>query len=310
MIELAASFLRGSYTPLVTPFSNMTVDHDVYKSLVEHQIKGGSHGIVVTGTSGEPGVLTPAERIELVRTAVTTADGRIPVVAATGAESLAETLRITDGAAKAGADALLVVTPYYIKPPQRGLIDYFTEVAAATDLPLLIYHIPGRAGVTLAIESVQAIMSSAPTVVGMKHASPDLGYATTLLRTVDSEFRLFVGLEQLSLPLLVLGASGLMNAVGNIAPRAVADLCEAITHGDLSEARRLNSTLEELNEAVFWDTNPIPIKYLMKRLGLIAENEHRLPMSPATFELQRQLDELLLRSPILTSSMTAPNETI
>ncbi len=299
MIDLAADFLRGSYTPLVTPFRNQQPDHETYARLVDLQVEGGSHGIVVTGTSGEPSTLTIDERAALVTTAVTAAAGRIPVVAATGSQSLAETVELTHAAAMAGADAVLVVTPYYIRPPQRGLVKYFEEVAATTHLPLLIYHIPGRAAVDMTVESVVAVAQSSPTLVGMKHAAPDLGYAGRLLRAVDEDFRLFVGLEELSLPMLAIGAVGVMNAVGNIAPARVAALCNAVRDSDLVEARRINASLAELNEAVFWDTNPIPIKYLMARLGILRANEHRLPMVPATAELELRLDELLARTGLL-----------
>lgn len=295
MIDLQDSFLRGSYTPLITPFTEQRVDHKQYAALVQRQIDGGSHGIVVNGTTGEPSTLTVAERGALVRTAVAVAAGRLPVVAATGSQSLSETLELTAAAELAGADAVLVVTPYYIKPPQRGLVSYFNRVATSSALPLMIYHIPARAAVELAIESVAEIAETSPTLVGMKHASADLGYATRLLRTLGEDFRLFVGLEELSLPLLAIGASGLMNAVGNLAPRAVADLCDAVHKGDLLEARRINAGLAELNEAVFWDTNPIPMKYLMTQLGLLTSNEHRLPMVAATPQLEERLDDLLAR---------------
>jgi 4-hydroxy-tetrahydrodipicolinate synthase len=304
---LGKQFLRGSYPPLVTPFIGGEVDHDGYAELVERQVHGGSHGIVVTGTTGEPSTLSVAERAALVDTAVVAAHGRLPVVAATGSQSLAETLELTAAAESAGADAVLVVTPYYIRPPQRGLVAYFTKVAKSTGLPLLIYHIPGRAAVDLTVDSVAAIADSSPNLVGMKHASPDLGYAGRLMRRLGGDFRLFVGLEELSLPLLAMGAAGLMNAVGNLAPGRVAALCEAVFAGDLAQARRVNDDLAELNEAVFWDTNPIPMKYLMKRMGLLAENEHRSPMAPATPELCGRLDDLLARTPFLTAADPAPS---
>jgi len=292
-VSLTDADLRGSYTPLVTPFVGGEVAYDQYEVLVDQQVQGGSQGIVVTGTSGEPSVLTVAERRRLVETAVKAASGRLSVVAATGSQSLAETLELTRAAERAGAAAVLVVTPYYIRPPQRGLIEYFNTVAASTGLPLMIYHIPGRAAVDMKADTVAAITDASANVVGMKHASADLGYAAQLLRRLGPAFRLFVGLEELSLPMLAIGAGGVMNAVGNIAPDRVADLCTAVAKGDLLEARRVNDGLAALNEAVFFDTNPIPIKYMMKRMGLLMDNEHRSPMSRATPELERRLDALL-----------------
>lgn len=291
---LPDSDLRGSYTPLVTPFVDGAVDYDRYAVLVERQISGGSAGIVVAGTSGEPSLLTVGERNRLVQTAVDTSAGRMPVVAATGSQSLAETLELTQSAERAGAAALLVVTPYYSRPPQRGLVDYFAAVAASTELPLMIYHIPGRAAVDMKIDTVVAIADRAPNLVGMKHAAVDLGYAGQLMRRMGAEFRLFVGLEELSLPMLAIGAAGVMNAVGNLAPERVVALCDAVAAGDLVQARLVNDGLAALNDAVFFDTNPIPIKYMMKRMGLLTDNEHRLPMSRATPELERRLDALLV----------------
>lgn len=292
----APAALSGSYVPLITPLRDGQVDHAAYERLTQAQIDGGSDGIVVTGTSGEPSTLTTRERIDLVRTAVSAAAGRIGVVAATGSQSLAETLEITAGADAAGADAVLVVTPYYIRPPQRGLIAYFEQVAASTTRPVLIYHIPGRAAVSLTVDTVLAIRAAAPNVVGIKHAVDDLTFASELLVRAGEGFSLFCGLEQLSFPILAIGGSGLMNALGNLAPRPLADMCAAVREDRLGDARALHERLLELNQAVFWDTNPIPVKYLMMRCGLLESNEHRLPMTGPTPELAARLDDLAARA--------------
>lgn len=294
--DLPPQFLRGSYVPLVTPFRGGSVDEETLADLVDFQCTSGSAGVVTTGTSGEPSLLTSDERTRLLEVALEASAGRIPVVAATGSQSLTETLDLTRRAEEAGADAVLVVTPYYVKPPQRGLIEYFTMVARATSLPVLIYHIPGRAAVSMTVDSVEAVVERAPNVVGLKHAVNDLEYASELLARLGHDFRLFAGVEQLSFPVLAIGGSGLMNAVGNVAPSPVAELCHAVDEGRLADARRLHYRLLELNQAVFWDTNPIPIKYLMSRLGLLPINEHRLPMTPPTPELRRRLDELFDRA--------------
>lgn len=296
MIELAHDFLRGSYPPLVTPFRNGEVDLDTFASLVEYQIAGGSHGITVNGTTAEPSTLTIEERDRLVRVAVDVAAGRVPVVAATGSQSHAETVWLTGQAADAGADAVLVVTPYYVKPPQRGLVEYYRDLGARTDLPLLVYHIPGRTAVEVLPETLEQIAAAAPTFVGMKHAVNDLGYVTDARRRLGDAFRIFVGLEELSLPMLAVGATGMMNAVANVAPAEIAALYEAVASGDLDGALKRHDALFELNRAVFWDTNPTPIKYLMRRLGLLPSNEHRLPMMPATPELEARLDALIERT--------------
>src|SRR5260370_36460372 len=175
MIVLEDSFLRGSYPPLITPFRNGAVDFDCFEALLDRQVRDGSHGVLITGTTAEPSSLTIAERIDLVRAAVRTVAGRVPVVAATGSQSFADTLVLTTDAEKAGADAVLVVTPYYIKPSQRGLVEYFVAVGQNTGLPLLIYHIPGRAAVSVTTATVEKIASRLPTLGGMQRASADFG---------------------------------------------------------------------------------------------------------------------------------------
>ena len=304
-MDLDRTFLRGSYPPLITPFKDGAVDYEAFARLVEYQIAEGSHGIVVCGTTAEPSTLSADERAQLVRVAVETSRGRIPVVAATGSQSHAETVWLTEEAELAGAAAVLVVTPYYIRPPQRGLVEYFVDVGRRTTLPFLLYHIPGRAAVSLDADTIEWIAARLPTLVGIKQAVNDLGHTSQLLQRFGPEFRVFVGLEELSFPMLAVGATGLMNAVGNLAPRKIARLCEAVASGALSEGRALHFELFELNRAVFWDTNPIPVKYMMKRLGLIAENEHRLPMLPADKSLADRLDAVLERAKLEPVSLRA-----
>jgi len=302
MIDLANDVLRGSYPPLVTPLRDGEVDTETFAHLVEVQVREGSHGVVVAGTTGEPTTLTTRERIRLLEVAVKASAGRIPVVAATGSQSLAETLELTAAAEKAGAQAALVLTPYFVKPPPRGLVDYFVEVGRSTRLPLLVYHIPGRAAVEVKPDTVAQIAERLPNLVGLKHAANDLGFVSAVLHRLGPAFRVFAGLEELSFPMLAIGASGLMNAVGNLAPRRVADLYRAAARGDAATARRLHDELFELNQAVFLDTNPIPIKYMMKRIGLLPSEEHRLPMVSATPELAARLDGVLRRAGLLAAA--------
>ena len=299
MMRLEANSLRGSYPPLVTPFRSGQVDYQKFAELVDHHVREGSRGIVVTGTTGEPSSLTVEERIRLVKTAVDAAAGHITVVAATGSQSLAETLEITAGAEKAGADALLVVTPYYVKPSQAGLVEYFTAVGHHSGLPLLIYHIPGRAAVSVSAATVERIAERTPRLAGMKHAANDLELLTELLARLGAEFRIFCGLESLSLPMLAIGACGLMNAAGNLAPARVAALYNEVAAGNLAAARKLHFELFELNRAIFLDTNPIPLKYMMSRLGLLDSAELRLPLVPIDAERARVLDDVLAKAGLL-----------
>lgn len=285
--------------PLVTPFRNAEVDYEAYAKLVAFQIENGSHGILVNGTTAEPSTLSIEERNRLVDVAVQVTARRVPVVAATGSQSLAETKRLTEHAAKAGADALLIVTPYYIRPPQRGLVAYYLELAAISNLPWMIYHIPGRTAVSVTIDTLKELRQRSPDLVGMKHAVNDLGFVSECRHALGEDFRIFVGLEELSFPMMAVGACGLMNAVGNLQPRILADLCEAVWRSDLPRAQALHHALFEINQAVFFDTNPIPIKYMMRKLGIVSVNEHRLPMVAASADLERRLDGVLERAGLL-----------
>ena len=290
--------LKGSIPPLITPFKDGAVDYDAYAGLVELQIKNGSYGILVNGTTSEPSTLTVEERNKIVDVAMKTVKGRVPVVVASGSQSLAETVALTDHAAKAGADCLLIVTPYYIRPPQRGLIQYYLEVTKKHKTPWMIYHIPGRAAINVTLDTVKTLREKSPSFVGMKHAVDNLGFVSECLDFWD-EMKIFVGLEDLSFPMMAVGACGLMNAVGNLRPDLLREMCEAVFAGDLKKGQALHKRLFEINQAVFFDTNPTPIKYMMKKLGIIPKNEHRLPMMPALPELEKRLDGVLQRAGLI-----------
>ena len=291
--------IKGSIPPIITPIKNGEVDYDAYASLIEYQINNGSHGILVNGTTAEPSTLTIEERNKLVDIAVEAVNGKIPVVVGTGSQSFYETEILTSHAIRTGADALLIVTPYYIKPPQRGLVKYYLELTKNTDTPWMIYHIPGRTAVSVSLETLKEIKDKSNNFVGMKHAVNDLGFVTECLSAFGPDFKIFVGLEELSFPMMSIGACGLMNAVGNLRPRILSEMCEAIWARDMDKGMQLHQNLLEINQAVFYDTNPIPIKYMMKKLNIMQDNEHRLPMTSATASLERKLDEVLKRSGLI-----------
>lgn len=293
--------LKGSIPPVVTPIRDNAVDYEAYAGLIEFQVAQGSHGVLVNGTTSEPSTLTIDERNRLIDIAVETVQGRIPVVAATGSQSLAETEQLTAYAVSAGVDALLIVTPYYIRPPQRGLIQYYLKLASQHDTPWMIYHIPGRTAINVTLDTMKELRAKSANFVGMKHAVNDLGFVTECFAALGDDFRVFVGLEELSFPMMTIGACGLMNAVGNLRPGILAEMCQAIWNSDLKTGRELHQRLLEINQAVFYDTNPIPIKYMMKKLGIMPSNEHRLPMVPATPEIERRLDGVLERAGLITS---------
>ena len=200
---------------------------------------------------------------------------------------------MTEHAAKAGADSLLIVTPYYIRPPQRGLVAYYLELAAMTNLPWMVYHIPGRAAVNVSIDTLKELRAKSPNFVGMKHAVNDLALVSECHAALGPEFKIFVGLEELSFPMMAVGAVGMMNAAGNLVPQQIAALAEAALAGDMDRAAALHRELFKLNQAIFWDTNPVPLKYMLKRMKRLPDNEHRLPMCGPTPDVARRLDELL-----------------
>ena len=292
------SKIKGSIPPIISPFVNDTLDYDAFAGLVEFQINKGSHGILVNGTTAEPSTLTVEERNKTVDTAIATNNGRLPVIAATGSQSLAESKILTRHAAEVGVDALLIVTPYYIRPPQRGLVEYFLNVMEGIKTPWMIYHIPGRASVSITLETVKELKERSPNFIGMKHAVNDLGFVSECIDAFP-DYLVFVGLEELSFPEMAIGAAGLMNAVGNLRPDLLAEMCQAVWDNDLAKGREIHQRLLELNQSVFYDTNPIPIKYMMKRLGVIPENHHRLPMMPAEPALEKRLDGVLERAGLL-----------
>lgn len=299
MIKLDRKFLIGSVPPLITPLKDGNVDLDSYAKLIEFQIANGTHGIVVNGTTSEPSTLTNEERNRIVSCAIEVAKKRIPVVAATGSQSHADTISLTEHATKVGADALLIITPYFIRAPQRGVAEYYNDLGRRTNLPMMMYHIPGRSAFKVELSTLERIAESTPHFVGIKHAVDDHNFVTQMLHRFGPEFRVFVGLEEFTFPMMALGALGTMNAVANIAPAKVAQLCSEILAGHMAAARKLHFELFELMCAVFYDTNPIPMKYMMRRMGLIERNEHRLPMVPATPELEKRLDQVLSRAGLI-----------
>jgi len=294
-------FLKGAFTPLVVPFKTGAVDYDRYAALIEWQIGEGTHGLLVNATSGEPTTLTLDERARLVELAVKVAAGRVPVAAGIPAESHADAVMLLGRAEKAGADAIVSVTPYYVRPPQRGLVAFFSDLAGRTELPFLIYHIPARAAVSVTADTFEAIAERCPNFVGLKNTDDDLALVSRLISRLGPDFRIFGGLESTAFAISSLGGCGTMITTSNIAPKEIARLNELCMAGDLHEAQTLAIELDELMTAPFLDTGPIPVKCMMKLMGLIPTNEHRLPMMPATPDVEKQLKSVVERYRLVVS---------
>ncbi|WP_026234499.1 2,4-dihydroxyhept-2-ene-1,7-dioic acid aldolase [Calidithermus timidus] len=286
------SLMHGSVTPLVTPFKNGRIDEAALERLIERQIEAGSHGISVGGTTGEPGTLSLEERKYLIELAVRLARGRVKVMAGTGTLRLDETLELTQFARRVGAAEALVITPYYIKPNQEGLYRFFGQVAASVpDMPVVLYNIPGRSGIEIKIPTVARLRREFKNINGLKHSSKDVEYVSELLRVVGRDFRVFCGLEALTFPMMAVGAVGTIAATANWLPKETAEMCEMLLQGRYAEALELHYYGLEANDAIFWDTNPIPLKTVLSWMGLI-EKEWREPLGPTTPEIEARLRKM------------------
>lgn len=282
----------GSFVALVTPFRDGQVDFAKLEELVEFHIESATNGLVPCGTTGESATLSHEEHEQVIDCVVRKADGRIPVIAGTGSNSTAEAIRLTRYAKEAGADAALLITPYYNKPTQKGLIAHFERIAKETDIPLFLYNVPSRTGVNM-LPATVIECAKLPNVVGIKEASGSIDQSVEILRETD--LVVFSGDDSLTLPLLAVGAKGVISVAANVAPRLMADLVDFALAGDFKAARELHMRLYPLFKALFVETNPIPVKAAMAMQGRIGP-ELRLPLTPLSEkhaeDLRRILSEL------------------
>jgi 4-hydroxy-tetrahydrodipicolinate synthase len=272
--------LKGSITALVTPFRDGKVDEDAFQSLVAWQIAEGTHGVVPCGTTGESATLSHDEHHRVVELCVEVAKGKIPVIAGTGSNSTDEAIDLTRHAAKAGADAALVVAPYYNKPNQEGLFRHFEAIAKAVDIPIVVYNIPGRSVVDISIETMVRL-AAIPNIVGVKDATADLARPLRLRMAVGDDFSQLSGEDATVTAFLAQGGHGCISVTSNVAPRLCAQLHDAWAAGDLATCFALRDRLAALHDAMFSDSNPAPAKYALSLLGKGAP-DLRLPMTSAS----------------------------
>ncbi len=260
--------------------------------MIDRQIEAGSHAISVGGTTGEPAAQTLEEREHVIDLAMRCARGRVPVVPGTGTVNLEETLRLTQFAYKAGVAAALIITPYYVKPNQEGLYRFFGAVAEAVpDLPQIIYNIPGRAGVDVLPATLARLAKSFKNIIGVKQSVKDLDAVSWTLKLCGRDFLVYCGLESLTYPMTALGGRGMIAATANWLPEEMARLYDLARAGKHAEALDLHYFLLEANEAIFWDTNPIPLKTVLSWMGFI-EKEWRLPLGPGSPEMEARLRKM------------------
>jgi 4-hydroxy-tetrahydrodipicolinate synthase len=283
----------GTFTALVTPFRNDEVDVEALESMVEFQIQHGVSGLVPCGTTGETPAMSEEEDRVVVETVVRVANGRVPVVAGTGSNSTDIAIKYTRMAQEVGADGSLQVAPYYNKPTQEGLYRHFAAIAESTDLPLILYNIPGRTSVTISAETV-ASLAEIPNIVGVKDSTLSMNMISDVISLCGEEFDVLSGDDPMTLPLISLGGVGVISVASNVAPGAVSDMVKALLEGDWDRGRELHYELLPLFRALFVETNPIPVKTAASLLGLCSD-EMRLPLIPMNGENLRRLQETMDR---------------
>lgn len=279
---------RGSFTALVTPFKNGAVDWPAFEALIERQIEAGTHGLVPAGTTGETPALTGEERRQVIGRAVSISGGRVPVIAGTGTNATASTIEWQQFAKTAGADAGLVVAPYYNKPSQDGLVAHFRAVAEAVALPIVVYNIPGRSIVDIKPETM-ARMAEHPNIVGVKDATGDVARVTQHRNRIGPDFVQLSGEDASALGYNVHGGHGIISVSSNVAPKHCAQFQQACLDGQWERARELNDALQPLHEAVFAAPSPAPAKYALSLLGL-CEAQVRLPLVECPDEVKTAIE--------------------
>lgn len=283
------SIFKGSIVALITPFrKNGSIDHGLVRELVEWHIASGTSAIVPCATTGESPTLTHDEHDEVIATVVKAVNKRIPVLAGCGSNCTEESLRLIKHAESVGADGALVITPYYNKPTQEGMLAHYESLANATKLPIVIYNVPGRTGVNIKPETV-AKLAKIENIVGIKEASGNVDQASEIMRLTDLD--VLSGEDSLNFPLMAMGAVGVISVVANVVPDLVAKLADAAMKGDMEEGRRLHKLLFPLSKALFAETNPCPVKAAMAMLGK-CENVLRLPLVP----VRKETEELVRKA--------------
>ena len=269
---------HGSIVALITPFKDGQVDEESLRNLVDFQIAGGTDGIVPCGTTGESATLSHEEHCRVIEIVIDQVKGRVPVIAGAGSNSTAETVFLAQHAKKSGADAVLLITPYYNKPTQNGLYNHFKYVSENVDIPQILYNVPSRTGVNMLPETVVGL-SKLKNIIGIKEASGNVDQASAIIKDTHKDFILLSGEDSLTFPLMAIGAKGVISVVTNIVPDLMSSLCNKCLNGDYDGARELHYKLFDIFKTVFLETNPIPVKKAMYMMGLACD-EIRMPLIP------------------------------
>lgn len=277
---------QGAMVAIVTPFKDGEVDEASLRQLIEFQIANGTDGIVPCGTTGESATLTFKEHERVIEITVEQVNKRVPVIAGTGSNNTEEAISLTRHARKAGADGALMIAPYYNKPTQEGLFRHFETVAQKVDIPIILYNIPGRTAVNMEPATI-ARLARVDNIVGVKEASGSMKQITDIVALCDERFVMLSGEDYLTYPLICVGGKGVISVVSNVAPRDMADLCRLTLEGSLTKARNLYYRLLPICHALFYETNPAPVKAALAMMKKIASDEVRLPLVPLA-EINRE----------------------
>ncbi len=290
--------LKGVHTALVTPMKDGEVNFADLERHVDRQLAGGVSGVVPCGTTGESPTLSPQEHLAVVEQTVKAAAGRAPVIAGTGANSTKEALHLTRAADKAGADAFLLVAPYYNKPSQEGLLAHFGAIAESTEKPIVLYSIPSRCGIEISTSTVAALYERHPHVCAIKEAGGRSAKVSETAAALGPDYLILSGDDGLTLPFMACGAEGVISVASNAYPEKVAELVRLALADEYAAARALHLKNLGLFNDLFVEPNPVPVKFLMKTLGLIEDDEVRLPLCPLRPENRRLIEELAERHPL------------
>ena len=288
----------GTYTAIVTPFKNGKIDDAAFERLVEFQIKGGVDGIVPAGTTGESSTLGYQENIDIIERAVKFARGKIKIMAGTGANATTEAIYLTREAEKVGADASLQVSPYYNRPTQEGLYQHFKAVAGVTSLPIVLYNIPGRCGVEIAIDTVKRLAESCKNIVAIKESAGSCDRVSQLRAALGPDFVILSGDDSLTLPFMSVGAQGVISVASNIIPREISQMVKLFRSGKLAAALRIHEKYYPLIKDLFIETNPTPVKAALAMMKFISE-EYRLPLVSMNPDNRNTLRATLKRCGVL-----------
>lgn len=289
---------RGAITALVTPFKNGTIDEEAFRAHIEWQIEQGIDGLLPCGTTGESATLTHEEHESAIRICIEQVKGRVPVLAGAGSNNTAEAIRLTSFAKKAGADAALLISPYYNKPTQEGLFQHFKAINDAVALPLFVYNVPGRTGSNVLPSTMARMFRELTHVVGAKEATGNLVQISDVAEQCGEDFVLLSGDDLTALPTFSVGGKGVISVTSNVLPAKVAALCAAWDKGDVALARRLHFELMPMNRALFLESNPIPVKTALHYMGRMS-GEFRLPLCPLGEQFAPRLREVMTQAGLL-----------